>query len=105
MIKIADENMTGFRGEKKVGQIPVRKKFKECQRLQFTAELTKYLPYLSGQNQDSLDQCPMPINTDQNCGIDPNVDQFRSVPINARSGIDRHLEELIGNERHFGSMP
>ena len=35
--------------------------------------------------QDSLDHYPMPINADQNCGIDPNVDQFRSM--------------------HFGSMP
>ena len=29
-------------------------------------------------------QCrTMPINADQNCGIDPNVDQFLSMPINA----------------------
>ncbi len=35
--------------------------------------------------KDSLDHCPMPINADQNCGIDPNADQFRS---------------LIGNDRY-----
>ncbi len=33
--------------------------------------------------QDSLDQCPMPINADQNSGIDPKVNQFCSMPINA----------------------
>ncbi len=33
--------------------------------------------------QDSLDQCTMPINADQNSGIDPYVDQFRSMPTNA----------------------
>ncbi len=74
--------------------------------------------------QDSLDQCPMPINADQNCGIDPNVDQFLSMPINARSsridwqflltfywcldpaliGIDRHWEELIGIDRNWSAM-
>ncbi len=27
--------------------------------------------------QGSLYQCPMPINANQNSGIDPNVDQFR----------------------------
>ncbi len=25
----------------------------------------------------SLDHCPMPIHADQNCGIDPNVDQYQ----------------------------
>ncbi len=42
------------------------------------------MPFIS---QDSPDQCPMPINADQDSGIIPNVDQFRSMP------------------RHFGSMP
>ena len=31
-----------------------------------------YIPVSSFQ--DSLDQCPIPINADQNSGIDPNVD-------------------------------
>ena len=35
-------------------------------------------------HQDSLDRSPMPINADPNHGIDPNVDQCRSIPINAR---------------------
>ncbi len=26
-------------------------------------------------HETGLDQCPMPINADQNSGIDPNVDQ------------------------------
>ncbi len=29
--------------------------------------------------QDSTDQCPKPINADQNSGTDPNVDQFQSI--------------------------
>ena len=32
--------------------------------------------------RDSPDQCPMAINADQNSGIDENVDQFRSIPLN-----------------------
>ena len=47
--------------------------------------------------QDSLDQCPVSMNADQNSGIDPNVNQFRSMPIkimalirNASQRIDRH---------------
>ncbi len=44
--------------------------------------------------QYSLDQCPMLIYADQNSGIDPNVDQFRLLPINVNQfrlrGIDRH---------------
>ena len=39
--------------------------------------------------QDSLNQCPMPINTNQNSGIDLkflslpiNADQFFSIPLN-----------------------
>ncbi len=65
--------------------------------------------------QDSLDQCPMPINADQTSGIDPNVDQFwsmkinadkfRSIPINADQsalrGIDRNWSALIGNDQHW----
>ena len=31
--------------------------------------------------QDSLHQWSMPINADQDSGIDPNVDQFWSMPI------------------------
>ena len=80
---------------------------------------------------DSLDQCPMPINADQNPGIDPNADQFRSMPdqflsmsINVDqcqikliwltvftnvllvpwSGIDRHWEELIGIDRQWSTL-
>ncbi len=56
--------------------------------------------------QDSLDHCPMPINADQNHGIDPKclsipiiADQSEliDIGINARilSGIDRHWA-LIG---------
>ncbi len=37
--------------------------------------------------QDSLDQCPMLINADQNSGIEANADQFLSIQINAN---DRH---------------
>ena len=44
--------------------------------------------------QDSLDQCPMPINADQNSDIDPNGDEFQS-------GIDRYWEELIEVDRHW----
>ena len=33
--------------------------------------------------QDSLNHCPMPINTDKKCVIDPNVDRCK------------YLEELI----------
>ena len=67
--------------------------------------------------QDSLDQCPISINVDQcrsNSGIDPDVDQFRSMPINsdqfptmpdpALIGIDRHWEELIGIDRHWSAI-
>ncbi len=60
--------------------------------------------------QDSLDQCPIVINADQNPGIDPKclsmpiiADQFQSIPItpdqckniSAWSGIDWNLLELI----------
>ncbi len=31
--------------------------------------------------QDSLDRCPMPINTDKYLGIDHNADQFLSIDI------------------------
>ncbi len=34
-------------------------------------------------NQDSLDHYPMQINADQNCGIDPNAEQYLSLPINS----------------------
>ena len=58
------------------------------------------------------------INADQNSGIDPNVDQFLSMPINANQCqiqqnwcldpalivIDRHWEELIGIDRHWSAM-
>ena len=42
--------------------------------------------------QNSLDQCPMPIDADQNSGMDLNADQFRSIAFNANQliGIDRH---------------
>ncbi len=56
-------------------------------------------------NQDSPDQWPMLINADQNSSINPNVDQFRSMPINALRGIDWNWSALIGIERHFVSMP
>ncbi len=49
-------------------------------------------------------QCrSMPINVDQNSGIDPNVDQFLSMPINSDQliGIERNWSELIGNDRHW----
>ena len=48
--------------------------------------------------QDSPDQCLMPINADRNSGIDPNVDQFQSIPINA--GTSRIDPALISNDRH-----
>ena len=44
--------------------------------------------------QDSLDQCPMPINAYQNSGIDPNVDQSVMIGIDSISDrchdFDRH---------------
>ncbi len=47
--------------------------------------------------QDSPDQCPMPINTDQNSGIDPKYlsikiygDQWRSFFIGIGIKKDRH---------------
>ncbi len=55
-------------------------------------------------NQDSPDQCPMPINADQNHGIDPKclsmpiiADQCWSFPLNWDEliGIHRHWNELI----------
>ncbi len=47
-------------------------------------------PRYVSKYQDSLDQCPVPINADQNSGIDPNVDQFRSMPIIYIHIIDQH---------------
>ncbi len=41
-----------------------------------------YSMCLKDKLQDCLNQCPMLINADQNCGIDPNVDQFRSIDRN-----------------------
>ncbi len=48
----------------------------------------------------------MPINADQNSGIDTNVDQFRSMPINAEVGREpgknkqaRNADQLIGIDR------
>ncbi len=35
--------------------------------------------------QDSLDHCPLPINANQNQGIDPKC---LSMPINSDQGID-----------------
>ena len=43
---------------------------------------------------------PMPINADQISGIDPNVNQFWSMPINA----DQLLSELIGIETHWDAF-
>ncbi len=37
-----------------------------------SSELNCNILYLG---QDSPDKCPMPINADQNCAIDPNADQ------------------------------
>ncbi len=46
-------------------------------------------------------QCrSMPINTDQNYGIDPNADQFRSLPINA----DQFLSISLNSDQ-CRSMP
>ena len=43
-------------------------------------------------------QCwSMPINADQNYGIDSNVDQFRSMPI-------KNWEELIGIDRQWSAL-
>ena len=41
-------------------------------------------------SQNSLDQCPMPINVDHNSGIDPNVDKFQSV-----ISIERHFRQSV----------
>ncbi len=44
--------------------------------------------------QDPLNHCPMPINTNQNCAIDPNADYCRSIALNVLltswSSIDRN---------------
>ncbi len=45
---------------------------------------------LKHQLQDSPDQCPMPINADQNHGIDLKL-----------IGIDRHWSALIGIDWHW----
>ncbi len=73
--------------------------------------------------QDSLDQCPMPIKILALIPMSINANQLQSIAINVNqcqikqnwsdidvllmpwSGIDRNWEELIGIERHFGSMP
>ncbi len=56
-------------------------------------------------HQDSPDQCPMPINADQNHGIDPKC---LSMPINADQyrlrGIDRNWSALIGIDRHWSEL-
>ena len=68
-------------------------------------------------SQDSLDHCPIPVNTDQNCGIDPdanqyrssltNADQFLSISINARSrgcftdALIQHWSALRGIDRQW----
>ncbi len=46
----------------------------------------------------------MPINADQNCGIDPNVGPCRSMPDQAEFFFLLD-QALIGIEGHFGSMP
>ncbi len=46
--------------------------------------------------QDSLNHCPVPINANQTHGIEPNVDQYRSIC---------HWLAMTGIERYFGSMP
>ena len=76
--------------------------------------------------QDSPDQCPMLINTDQCQSKFWHWSQCRSIPINADPaftlelalvicgpsenkgaliGIERNWSALIGIERHFRSMP
>ncbi len=76
--------------------------------------------------QDSPDQCPMPINTDQCQSKFWHWSQCWSIPINADPaftlelalvicgpsenkgaliGIERNWSALIGIERHFRSMP
>ncbi len=52
--------------------------------------------------QDSLDQCPMPINADQNSGIDPNVDQFRSFRGISDQCHDSHF--MIRIDRYWALM-
>ena len=54
----------------------------------------------------------MPINTDQNSGIDTNVDQFRSMPINSfqcrsmphQAKLIRYWSALIGIDRHWSAL-
>ncbi len=53
--------------------------------------------------QDSLNQCPMPMNGDQNTGIDPKC---RSIPLNSNQCqsmivIDRNRLALIKIYWHF----
>ena len=52
--------------------------------------LIHQVPYqTTPQIHDSLDQCPMPINSDQN--IDSNDDRYRSM-----IGIERYLGSMTG---------
>ncbi len=48
--------------------------------------------------QDSLDQCPMPINAYQNSGIDPNVDQSAMI------GIDSISDQCHDFDRHWSAL-
>ena len=67
------------------------------------------VPLSSYQKSWSTYQCLYFINSGEYCSYHktPLINaQCWSIPINARSSrIDRHWEELIGNDRHFGSMP
>ncbi len=85
----------------------------ECQNLRrtFLVESSSINP----PKQDSLDQCPMSINADQNHGIDPKrlsmpviADQCRLIPINsiirALVGIDRHWYRCQNFDRHWSAL-
>ena len=61
--------------------------------------------YTPCRNQDSLNQCPMPINAYQKSGIDPNVNQCEAFRINAMIfiGIDRDWALIWKSpEKHWG---
>ena len=72
--------------------------------IQITTMRSKFIskcPKLSMPHilQDSFDQCPMLINADQNAGIDPYVNQYRSIPIPEAFWINASI--LIGIDWHW----
>ncbi len=46
----------------------------------------------------------MPINTDQNCAIDPNADKKLSMPIKLRIGLDTQLLTILSRAKILASV-